>query len=280
MKRPGWFRFAYDRDVSGIDQSMIPRRSVLVAGAVLGVGAAAGLSLSSPQPAAAWGGYKNGEIPASALSPIPWAPTRLLQTNAREALSSLNGSFRSAFGRDLPINDAYRDYAGQQEARNYWCSRGACGNAAVPGTSNHGWGLAIDIGVGISDWRNSIYVWMKNNAPRFSWIHPGWAEPGGAHPEAWHWEYVGSLESPPPSDPQPENNPAPKEEDDMANVITVSVPDGSTGNQVYWSVNLAENTMARIWNGTQLDFRRNLGIPEYVNQAPAILQGLREITTT
>jgi murein L,D-transpeptidase YcbB/YkuD len=38
----------------------------------------------------------------------------------------------------------YRDYAGQVYMRNYWCARGACGNAAVPGTSNHGWGIAID----------------------------------------------------------------------------------------------------------------------------------------
>lgn len=65
----------------------------------------------------------------------------------------------------------------------------------------------------------------------------------------------------------------------VANVITVSVPDGSTG-QVWWSVNLGDNTKARIYNGTQLAFRRNIGIPEYSNQPPQTLQGYRELPTT
>lgn len=77
---------------------------------------------------------------------------------------------------------------------------------------------------------------------------------------------------------QPLDPPKDDEEDEMANVITVSVPDGSTG-QVYWSVNLGDNTKARIWNGTQLTFRRNIGIPEYTNQPPQTLQGYRDITT-
>ena len=65
----------------------------------------------------------------------------------------------------------------------------------------------------------------------------------------------------------------------LANVITVSVPDGITG-QVWWSVNLGDNTKARIYNGTQLAFRRNIGIPEYSNQPPQTLQGYRELPTT
>jgi len=78
---------------------------------------------------------------------------------------------------------------------------------------------------------------------------------------------------------QPIDVPTNEEEDDMANVITVSVPDGSTG-QVWWSVNLGDNTKARIYNGTQLTFRRNIGIPEYSNQPPQTLQGYRELPTT
>lgn len=78
---------------------------------------------------------------------------------------------------------------------------------------------------------------------------------------------------------QPLDVPKDNEEDDMANVITVSVPDGGTG-QVWWSVNLGDNTKARIYNGTQLAFRRNIGIAEYSNQPPQTLQGFKDISTT
>jgi hypothetical protein len=40
---------------------------------------------------------------------------------------------------------AYRTYARQVYWRAYWVARGLPGNAAVPGTSNHGWGTAVDI---------------------------------------------------------------------------------------------------------------------------------------
>jgi hypothetical protein len=39
---------------------------------------------------------------------------------------------------------SYRDYAGQVLMRRMWCGRGRCGNAAIPGTSNHGLGIAVD----------------------------------------------------------------------------------------------------------------------------------------
>src|SRR5690606_31200673 len=40
---------------------------------------------------------------------------------------------------------AYRDVAGQRYWKAYWTARGKPGNAAWPGTSNHGWGTAVDI---------------------------------------------------------------------------------------------------------------------------------------
>lgn len=74
--------------------------------------------------------------------------------------------------------------------------------------------------------------------------------------------------------------PTEEEEDEMAtpNVITVGVPTGGAGSpNQYWSMNLADYTIALINNGTQLDFRKALGIPEYINQAPAVLKGFRRI---
>ena len=50
--------------------------------------------------------------------------------------------------------------------------------AAVPGTSNHGWGLAVDLCGGIQNFGTPHYTWMKANAGRFGFLHPDWAEPG------------------------------------------------------------------------------------------------------
>lgn len=42
-------------------------------------------------------------------------------------------------------DSAYRSYERQVYWRNYWCGQGNCANAATPGFSNHGWGLAGDV---------------------------------------------------------------------------------------------------------------------------------------
>lgn len=89
--------------------------------------------------------YANGHIPASALSPIPGANAGLLHEAALayRAMDLLVSEDMSLY--DGSIGRTYRNYARQVIARNYWCARGKCGNAAVPGTSNHGWGLAFDL---------------------------------------------------------------------------------------------------------------------------------------
>lgn len=179
--------------------SSVSRRRFLSAAAIAALVAAAGPVVGQASSARAdWGSYRNGEIPLSALTPIPWRPSLYLRTDAVAALVALNVEFRKQFGRDLPLSDGYRDYANQVKAREDWCARGACENAAKPGESNHGWAVAIDIGVPIDGWTNPIYLWMKANAPRYGWVHPQWAEPGdpGGPDEAWHWEYTGDYTAP------------------------------------------------------------------------------------
>lgn len=149
----------------------------------------------------AWGGFENGKIPQSALAPIPWAQLgpAYLRTDAVEALAALNVEFKAQFGYDLAINDAYRDYAGQVYQRNRWCSMGKCQNAAVPGTSNHGWALAVDIGNKshtVLSFSSPEYLWLKANAGKYGWVHPKYMEPGGTGPfEAWHWEFYGVVKA-------------------------------------------------------------------------------------
>lgn len=148
---------------------------------------------SAPGP---WGGHDNGKIPPSELAPIPWTTnqsyvgTMYLRPDAVQALTAMNNVFRIYSGYDLPINDAYRDYDSQVAAKAEYGSE-----AATPGTSHHGWALAVDFGTPAHariSYGDTTYEWLVANAGNFGWVHPPWAEPGGAGPhEAWHWEYNG-----------------------------------------------------------------------------------------
>ena len=88
--------------------------------------------------------------------------------------------------RPLCVTDSYRSYAGQVSVY-----RRKPALAAVPGTSKHGLGIAVDLGCGAERFGSDTYRWLKANAGRFGWYHPSWAEPGGATPEPWHWEFGG-----------------------------------------------------------------------------------------
>ncbi len=124
---------------SGVDRRTVSKHGAIAALAV-GAVAASEVAVSADPANAAdpWGGYSNGYIPNSALSEIPWKPGKYLRSDAMTALSALNSSFVGAFGYNLPISDAYRDFANQVEAKNYWTGQNDPRAAADPGTSNHG----------------------------------------------------------------------------------------------------------------------------------------------
>jgi LAS superfamily LD-carboxypeptidase LdcB len=129
----------------------------------------------------------NGAIPLDALCGVSFVKGVLLRCDAVRPLEDLNKAFRAHFGRNLAIDSSYRDLATQVLTKQ---ARG--GLASVPGKSNHGRGLAVDLGgfgtVGQFDL--PTYLWMKTNAPLYGWNHPPYMEPGGAGPyEPWHWEY-------------------------------------------------------------------------------------------
>ena len=135
---------------------------------------------------AAWGGYQNGRIPATALCPIRSAPALQLECGAATAFDQLNTAFQAQFGQDVGITDGYRSYDEQVQCR---LEKGSlCAN---PGTSNHGWGKAVDIGgcCGINTGAGPAFDWLTANAGRYGWNHPAWAQAGGSKPEPWHWEY-------------------------------------------------------------------------------------------
>jgi LAS superfamily LD-carboxypeptidase LdcB len=133
-------------------------------------------------------GVTNGALPEPDLADVNGCVV------ARVAANSLQTMLRDAAdaGISLLTNSCYRNYEGQQAARSQWCAKGSCRNAAVPGTSNHGWGRAVDLGTeGGITFESPAYKWLKERAWIYGWNHPGWAEPGGSAPEPWHWEWVG-----------------------------------------------------------------------------------------
>jgi hypothetical protein len=128
----------------------------------------------------------SGLLDPSTLCALSWAPSKLLRCDAAAALEQLNQAYLAHFGKNISITDAYRDYASQVLV--YMTKPNL---AARPGTSNHGWGLAVDLGGGVNSFGTSEYNWMKQNAPAYGWNHPAWAEPGSSRPEPWHWEFGG-----------------------------------------------------------------------------------------
>jgi LAS superfamily LD-carboxypeptidase LdcB len=135
-------------------------------------------------------GRTNGNLWASDLVAV--TSTCKVHRTVAPALKALLAD-AAADGVRLVGGSCYRDYAGQVAARQYWCGQGACHMAAVPGTSIHGWGKAVDFsqGSGSFTFSSSGFAWLEANAWRYGWNHPGWAARGQPGAEPWHWEWVG-----------------------------------------------------------------------------------------
>jgi cell wall-associated NlpC family hydrolase len=142
-------------------------------------------ALKTPDSPREWGGYPNGLIPPSALCEIGVGSHRL-RCDAAAAWKAMSAAKAADTGSPICITDSYRTYASQ--VRLYGQKPAL---AAVPGTSNHGWGLAVDLCGGIEQFGTPAYRWMSANAGRFGWLHPQWADPGNGREEPWHWEYSG-----------------------------------------------------------------------------------------
>ena len=119
--------------------------------------------------------FGNGRIPEGALQKVGttghklWAP-------AATALEALMRAAREQ-GVNIGITDSYRPFAEQVDLakRKGLYSQG--GLAAKPGTSDHGWGKAVDL-----DLDGKAQAWMRAHAKDF-----GFAETTPREP--WHWAY-------------------------------------------------------------------------------------------
>ncbi len=82
-------------------------------------------------------------------------------------------------GVTIGVSDSYRSYADQVDMANRVGLYGQGGLAAVPGTSNHGWGLSLDLSLD-----DRAQQWMRDNGWRYSFFEDVPNEP-------WHWTYRG-----------------------------------------------------------------------------------------
>ena len=130
------------------------------------------------------------------------APNCVADRAAAPSLGLLLATARDQ-GVVLSMEECYRPLSDQVTVRQTWTAAGnsSCAAAVVTtstgkpkGTSMHGWGKAADFGEGAGSmtFGSAGYAFLTEQAGRFGWNHPGWAQPGGSTcPEAWHWEWVG-----------------------------------------------------------------------------------------
>ncbi len=134
---------------------------------------------------------KNGRLPASELATIT-GTTRTCRADVLQQTVALRAAFAAHFGKPLVITDGYRTFAEQERLK---IEKGVF--AATPGTSNHGWGLALDLGSGVNaSFTSPEHVWMRENAFHFGYFHPSWAHdhnPSNGQDEPWHWETSGAV---------------------------------------------------------------------------------------
>ena len=121
----------------------------------------------------------NGRLSVKNLSRV-YHPTAevYLEKEAAAAWNTMRLATRRYLKTDIypgGPDSAYRTFARQQYYRTYWCNLGNCGNAAVPGTSNHGIGMAVDLASQrmrfVIDRIGAKYGWAKkwSDAPQEWW---------------------------------------------------------------------------------------------------------------
>lgn len=156
-----------------------------------------------------WSGQPNGKIPLSMMTKVNAAnvPGSFLQPDAANAWASIKAAAARA-GFTISFNEGYRDYNTQVYYRDQYLNHG--GNpAGIPGTSKHGYGLAIDIDYPMTIWTSSLQIWWQQNEAKYGWS----SAQGKVDGEPWHKVYIGPTTTPAGGGSTPINNS--KREDEM-----------------------------------------------------------------
>ena len=153
-------------------------------------------------------GFANGTIPQCALEKVGGY---YLHPHAAYQFNLMQAAARRA-GIRFTLSSGYRGFEKQRQIKLKY------EDAAEPGTSSHGWGIAIDIAELVNtsyinyikaqitprpesrvDPRiheiirrdNPIYIWLNNNAARYGFVNPDSFKDNAGGDESWHWEYRG-----------------------------------------------------------------------------------------
>ncbi len=128
------------------------------------------------------GDAQNGQLPDEWMCKIGVGGHQL-RADAAVAFAQMNAAYKADTGKELEVTDSYRPIGSQQAV-----AASKPGLAAKPGTSMHGWGIAIDFGGGTETASGQQYEWLVANAGEYGWENPDWAKSSKYEP--WHWEYV------------------------------------------------------------------------------------------
>jgi peptidoglycan hydrolase-like protein with peptidoglycan-binding domain len=159
--------------------------------------------------------FKNGQLADSVLASIKtggkmYAPVaaefnKLYDAALAAGIKLKNvGDYRSFQGQLSMFMDRYvttdtgTGVTRQYEGKTWWLKKGKAPSAAPDPTglkgSNHGWGLAIDLGYDQGGKTASFglnvpaFQWMCANAPKYGFYLQG-NNPASKEFEAWHWQY-------------------------------------------------------------------------------------------
>lgn len=149
----------------------------------------------------------DGYVPPELVTPrVPIKPAAVHTQAAPVVASAFEAMVAAALGdgHELQLTSGYRSYQEQQETydrfvRDYGPDV-AAERVAVPGTSEHQTGLAVDVGqVGLPDDQEfgdqASSAWVRDNAHRFGFViryPPDKAHITGYANEPWHLRYVGA----------------------------------------------------------------------------------------
>ena len=163
----------------------------------------------APAPPPGLASYGNGKVPKDKLGSIDSSyGGGTLHIEAAKMYNKLIARAKKD-GIKWRVSSTYRDYSSQVACYEKY----GPGSAAKPGSSPHGWGLALDFGeiCGMQETKakalgvgrakpapakytrenSKIYQWLAKNAPNYGWYNPYRLADNAGMDEAWHWEYWG-----------------------------------------------------------------------------------------
>ena len=100
-------------------------------------------------------------LPESALCPLWGTAGQVLRADAAAAFNDMSRRYAEQHGFPLCVTDSYRNHAEQVAVRAAKPTL-----AAVPGTSNHGWGVALDLCGGAERYDTPLHQWLVEQRRR------------------------------------------------------------------------------------------------------------------